>query len=235
MQPDTQNENDQNVTAAPAVNPHTADAWPGAFAAYGKAYEGLRKNSMPALLVVGIYIVVALLSGALQHKTAADEGYKSGEAIVGLIFLLALPLYAFAVAEKRQMSIQQFMKPNVHKYFVLLFTSILASFAVVFSLALLLIPVIWVLPWVYLATYAAVDKELSPVGAIKYSKQLTRHHKGKVWGLIGAGLLLTLCSLIFMIVPVVGMFLGYAAVMTVSLTNNAANAMLYRWLQKNEK
>ena len=231
---DTPNANTPNV-ATPAATTD-ANKWPGAFAAYGKAYDAVKKNIQPALVVVGAYVAVALLNSVIQGKTPADEGYKSsGEAIVGLVFLLAMVVYAFAIADKRVISVKQFMKFNAGKYFTVLFTSILCSIFAVLSLVLFIVPIIWVLPWVYLAIYAAVDKDLSPMAAIKHSKQLTRDHKGEVWGLIGVGFLLTVGSFIFAVVPVVGMFLAYAAIMFVSVVSNGASAMLYRHLEKHNK
>lgn len=209
--------------------------WPGAFAAYSKAYEGVAKNSKPAMLVVGLYLAITIIGSLAQGKMPNEDGYKGVETIVGLIFLLALPLYGLAIADKRTLSIKQFMKFDANKYFMVLFTSIICSFAVVLSLFALIIPVIWVLPWVYLALYASAEKGLSPVAAIKYSKSLAGEHKAKVWGLIGVGILLTICSFVFAVVPVVGMFLAYGALMFVSVLNNGANGMLYRFLQAEHK
>jgi hypothetical protein len=143
-------------------------------------------------------------------------------------------VYAFAISDKKVISIKQLMKPNASMYFTILFTSILCSLAVVASMVLFIIPVIWVLPWVYLAMYAAFDKKLSPVAAIKYSKQMTRDHKGKVWGLIGVSILLFIASFIFAAIPGIGIFIAYAGLMFVSVLNNGANAILYRYLQKHE-
>jgi hypothetical protein len=233
---DTQNANAPKVTTSP-TSAATADTnkWPGAFKAYSLAYETLQKNLQPALLVIGVYVLFVLLSAVIQGESPMAEGHKSGESIVGLIFLLAIPLYGLANADKRAVSLSQFMKFDANKYFMVLFTSILCSFAVALSMVALLVPVIWVLPWVYLATYAAAEKGMGPVAAIKYSKQLTYDHKGKVWGLLGVALLLVICSFVLLVLPVVGPFLAYAGIMFITLLNNAANGMLYRYLQKLNK
>lgn len=209
--------------------------WPGAFAAYSKAYEGITRNSKPAMLVVGLYLLITLVGSIWQGKAPTEEGYRGAEAIVGLIFLLALPLYGLAVADKRILTIKQFMKPNGYKYVMVLLTSIVCGLAAALSLLAFIIPVIWVFPWVYLAVYAIAEKQLSPIEAIKYSKSLTGNNKAKVWGLFGVSILFSIGAFVLAIVPVVGAYLSYGALMFISVLNVVASCILYRFLQGQEE
>lgn len=210
-------------------------SWMGAFEAYSVALGRIRQNLQPYWAFAGIYLVVALISAAIQGGKTG-EGYTSYETIVTILLLVSIPLYGLAVADKRSMSVNEFFKPRPKLFFILIAVVVLNALIAGISLLLLIFPIIWTLAWFYMTTFVAVDKGQGPIAALKQSKQLAQNHKAKVWGIVGVGILLNIGVSIFS-----GFLPGYAKVIFESfavtfllLWIDAASALLYRHLQSAE-
>src|SRR5688572_21141166 len=95
--------------------------WAGAFAAYGAVFEQIKKNPAPTVLFVGVYLVASVLSLTTQgHTSYLNADHRTYEDIVMFIFWLALPVYGLALADRRRISLNEFMQFDAKKYFVLL-------------------------------------------------------------------------------------------------------------------
>ena len=153
----------------------TKSSWPGAFAAYSAVFEQIKKNPAPAMLFIGVSLAASLVSLVAQgHTSYVDSGHQSYEDIVTLIFFLVLTVYGLALADRRRISLGEFVRFNARKYFILLVVAVLAVLAVGVSLLLLIVPAIWVIAWVSFSNYAAVDKNMGPIQALKESKRLAQ-------------------------------------------------------------
>lgn len=210
-------------------------AWNGAFNAFGKAWELVRANPEPALVVVGASLVLAVIqmstSGVVVESLHDARRMGSWQLLFTLLFLLAIPTYALALASGKKLSISEFMRFDAKKYFALLGAFILYGLAVAGSLLLLIIPAIWVIAWFAFYQMAIVDKDMGAVEGLKESKRLAKDHKGKVWGIIGVLLLLSIGSGLLAVVPLIGNLLVTAASTTVGLLGAVSLALLYRWVQ----
>lgn len=221
-----------SVASAPqaAAQPSATGGWQGAFNALGAVFEQIKKNPQPAYLFVGVYTALAVLSFLADGgSTSFNETGSSYESLAALIFLLALPVYSLALADKKVISIGEFMRFDLGRYLTLVAVMLLTVVILVVAAIPLLIPLIWVIPWFALAGYAAVDKKLGPVEALKESKRLAQNHKGKVWGIIGSMILLAIAAGILSFIPVV----GAAVAAFVNVLAGGAFASLYRWLERN--
>jgi len=217
--------------------PKKADSWKGAFVVYGKAWDGLQKNPRPAVLFVATYAVAQLVSTVLQGKGPMQIGHVGFESAVGLLFIMAAPIYSLAIADGRKISIREFMVFVPKKYFMIILATILLVLIALLSFIPLAIPLIWTYAWFFATTYAIVDKDLSPFKALQYSKSLAENHKSKFWGLMGANILFGLGAAPLMLLsmafaPNVGFYAVQLFLLPLSLVSSAATAILYRWLQK---
>ncbi len=201
--------------------------WPGAFETYAKVMKQMHQNWKPLAFFIGVYTTITAVSLALQGRTMyTDTSYVPYSDAVIILFVLPIISYALAVARRKTMTVDQFMSISPRTFFILITTSILASLIIIGSLLLLLIPAIWTIAWFTLSTYTMVDKNLGPIAALKRSKQISQHHKAKVWGVIGVGLGLSIVASIFAAIPYVGIIgIAYATVVL-----SAASAELYLWL-----
>jgi hypothetical protein len=232
-----------DLNPKPAVNPAAVDApapksksavgsWPGVFNVFGEVFEQAKKNPEPAYVFIGVYAVLALLSFVTGgYASPFDTNSQDGgfEALAFLIFLLALPVYALALADRKVIDTSEFMRFDLGRYLTVFGIMLLTVLLVVIAAIPLLIPLIWVIPWLSLGSYIAVDRKLGVIESLKESKRLTQDHKGKVWGLIGVTILLTIAAGLLSFIPVV----GAAASAAITVLSAGSFAVLYRWLQKN--
>lgn len=204
--------------------------WRGAFAAYGAALKQIKANPAPAILYVGTYLTLSIIDWLVSGSAATRNDMFNLEDINTLIFMLALPIYALAVADHKHIGLREFMQFNAKKYFSIFAAGILYGLIIAVSALPLLIPLLWTIPWFALASYPIIDKHMGPIKALKESKRLVLAHRGKVWGLIGATILLILAVVpLAFIAPLFGnLVLEFLGVVSI-----ASFALLYRWLQHN--
>lgn len=214
--------------AKTATSPQTSNEWQGAFAALNNVYKQISKNPAPALFFVAVYTVISITSLVIQGKTSyTDKGYVAYGDMIMLLFLLPLTVYGLAVADRKEMTVSEFMQLDIKKIFYLILVSILLGLILVGSFLLLIVPIIWTLAWFIMAVYPVVDKGMDPAQALKESKRLSKDHKKKVWGVVGVSILIEVGAAILTTVP----YIGVAAAAFASVLTTALLAELYRWLQ----
>jgi hypothetical protein len=204
--------------------------WPGAFNAFSVALDRLMKINKPAILILGVTLVLSAIDVIVFDKGFYDKDLRLSD-LLYFIFLLAIPTYALAIADNKQVTAADVMRFTLIKYVIMLATVLLTILIVVGSLLLLIVPLIWTLAWFYFGTYVVIDKPMGPIEALKESKRLASQHKAKVWGIIGVSILVSIGASVLGRVPVV----GDVALAAGSLWAAASSAILYRWLQKQPK
>lgn len=219
-----------------AEKPAKEAKWMGAFAAFGKALEYVRANPAPAVVFLLAYLVLGFAEVQILGTEYTDLGsflkLAALESAFGLIFLLALPVYALSLADRKHVSLAKFMSFNARKYLAILVAGVLYGLAIVGSLLLFIIPAIWVIAWFALYEMAVIDKGMGPVRALKESKRLLRNNKGKVWGLLGVSILFSALAGLFQMVPVFGDQLVMVVSQLVVIVSTVAASLLYRWAQR---
>lgn len=202
--------------------------WPGAFAIFEKAFKQISGNLHPVLVFVGIYTVLSIVSLIIQGKSGYNQkGYVPYADVLLVFFILPITVYALALADKKKLSVVEFMHIDFKKLLILITTSLLATLLIALSFVALVFPVIWVGAWLSLVAFPVVDTGMSPIRALKESKRLTQDHKGIVWGVIGVTLLVSMLMAIIGSIP----YLGVAAAAFSNVWTSVAMAHLYRWLQ----
>lgn len=185
-------------------------------------------NPTPAGIFIAVSFVVSIVV-AVSHihiGTAATATAAAGS-LVSLLFIRAMMLYSLSVADRRPLSISQFLEVNIKQFCFLLLASIAVFILLVIAAIPILIPWIWVIPWLAFTGYALVNKNLDPLAAISESRRLASHHKGKVWGIIGWMILVSIAGAIVGIIP----YVSYLVRPAVAVVEAVALAILYRWLQ----
>lgn len=205
-----------------------AKPWEGAFNAFEQAYKSIMGNPKPALFFVAVYATINIISMLLQGKTTySQEGYVAYADILMLVFVVPLTSYALALAAGRSLSVSEFMDISFKKLVSVIFASILFVLVVLGSLVLFIIPAIWTIAWFAFVALAVVDKDLGPMESLRESKRLAQNHKGKVWGMIGVSILVSIAASVVGVIPYIGVVaLGFASVITTT-----ASGRLYTWLK----
>lgn len=219
--------------------PDKRSDWGGAFHAFGKVSRQLIANPGPAVVVIVARLILTLIEvntiGLGSGPEYSGLGYfvklMAFEAPFILLFLLAGPTYGLALADRKHLSIRDFLRFDARKYFAIVVAGILYALAAFGSLLLLLIPAIWVIAWFALYTMVIVDKKMGPVKALKESHRLMRNNKGKFWGLMGAFILLAIPVSLTQWIPVIGVPFSSVASQLIAIFSSAAMGLLYRWAQ----
>lgn len=214
---------------------HGHVAWGGAFDAFKRMFAQLKANPEPAMVLVVAYLIVIAvkMSVAGPDYTTVESFAKvtAFDAAFFLIFMLAIPTYGLALAKGKAISVRELLRFDANKYFAILLAGILYGFAIVASFLLFIIPAIWVVSWFALYQIAVVDKGLGPIESLKESKRLVTERIGKVkvWGIIGASLVLSFAAGLLAVFPLIGNILSSSASLLISILTTAAFASLYRW------
>lgn len=209
-------------------------AWPGALEAFGRALMRSAQSPQPVLAVILASFGLGLLYSSLELN-AVNVVRVMGIAIALNLFLVpALLRYCLAIADGRHVTMAGFLRLDGERHATVLLSLGVAGFAVAVSLALLVVPVIWVLPWVVLTAFIATDRQVNPLEALRASRRLTRGHKLHVWGIVATTIaLLALVQVIALTSPSAALFSNALGTM-VAITSGSTMAMLYRWLEHTE-
>jgi hypothetical protein len=122
------------------------------------------------------------------------------------------------------------MEFEPRRYLAMFVATILFVLASIFSVLLLIVPVVWIVGWYSLYQFPIVEHATNPIEALQESKRLAHDHKAKVWGIIGAVFVLTLPEFVLLFIPIIQyLALGYG--MLISVVSTAVFASLYRHLQ----
>ena len=210
--------NNKTQTAAPSSQPAaTMEAWPGAFGIY-------QSSKKAVLLNLNTYIPfafgLAILNAVTNILTNSQKNSANPVVLLSLIAFIAAIISLFvslgvliimiASAQNKKITISetiQSIKKNALNYIVV---SILCGLILFASGLAFLIPLFFVFPRILFAPYLVIDKGMEPMDAIKASWNGTAGHSGKVYGIIGASLLMAL--LIVVLVGIYFLFMYAAAI-----------------------
>lgn len=237
--PPSPNSANNSAGAAPPATPAptaaspgaaAAGAWGGGLNAIKQAYAGIMANPVPAGIYVGVAFVVGILFSLGQTHSGTAVNYTSAGwlGLVSLIFIRALILYSLSVADKKPLSVSQFFAIDVKQFISLILAYISVSIVLLITAIPILIPWIWVLPWLAFTGYALVDKDLAPFAAMGESRRLASNHKGKFWGVVGWMILISIAGAIVGVIPYVRLLVQPA----IYVLEFATIAILYRYLQQ---
>ena len=126
-----------------------------------------------------------------------------------------------AGVNNKKISVSESLK-SISKYIVNYFiATFIVGLAAVASILLFLIPAFFVIPRLLFAPYLVIDKNMGGVDAVQASWNMSKGHIGKVYGIIGLTLAITLLSITIIGIP----FAIYFTVMY-----SAAFAVLYNFV-----
>lgn len=208
------------VATAPAtILIGTTNTWPGAFGIYKYSRQAVLLN-FTALAV--IWLAIAIVSIVLG-KTGSF-----GRLINFILSTLGAASFTFAFVNGvrgSKVSIGDAVKIGASKLLPMMALVILIGITYAVSFLLLVVPFFIVFPRLTLANYYLVDKNLGIIESYKASWEATKGNAMKVWGIIGASILMVL--LVFTIIGIP--FAIYFLVMY-----SAAYAVLYEFLNKTQ-
>jgi hypothetical protein len=214
----------QSAPSSPAtveVLPFVPDKWPGAFGAYKHSRAAVMLNLVPILLLVllsvAISVAVSIITSIFNHAGVIAVLGEIVNTVASIVISAAfIVVYLSSIKGKKLKDPQPALEqvwPVAWKYFLL---SLLVGFTVVGGFILFIIPGIIILPRLALASYFFIDQKMDVMDAFKASWNHTKGHSAKVWGIIGASILMALLMVTIIGIPFAIYFLFmYQAVLAV--------------------
>lgn len=163
---------------------------------------------------LGVLVIAATMGGVLLNifSTLGTNTTESNQSpanntvafvtllfIVGAIFVSTV--YTGMVAyvsvmtlKKKSVTMQQALQVAISKFWIVLFTHVLVLLKVLGGLILFIVPGVRAGLRYSLVTVGIFDKDLSPTAALKYSKEITKHHLVEVFGMITAASIVPVVS-----------------------------------------
>ena len=214
----------------------TPNTWPGGLGLYKHSRNAVKLNlgTLFQLILwsfgfsIFFFIVTAALSGSISDVTfnIIDGVLNVVSYVVSFVLGVMTALVLLASVKEQTITVEESFtqsKEFLLSYFVL---SILTFAAMTLSFILFIIPFFFVAPRLAIAQYYIFDKKLDPMEAFKASWRDMKGHTSKVYGIIGAGIL--------MFIPVITL-VGIPVTIYLLFMYQAAFAVLYMHVQKQTK
>ncbi len=196
-----------NTLPADTTNTQT---WPGAFGLFKHSKTAVKNNLGLIIGLIAVYLVASIIVEVLTGKQAA----KTAESISiipllntvlsltmgGIASIVSVDVILSSIDGKKLQFSEAFRKVTPMMTLKMIGLSVLTGLTLLASFLLLVVPFFFVFPRLVLAPYFMVDQKLGMVESLKTSWEKTKGHSGKVWGIIGATILMSL--LIFVLVGI---------------------------------
>lgn len=194
-----------------------ATGWPGAFGLFKYSKAAVSVNLIAILIIWLFQFVIVTVVGLIDNESIAS----SIQLVVGVFVQAALVLTYLASVRGKKVSAGEKLSQGSQFFVQLLLLQLLVALSVFIGLLLFIVPGIILLTRLFVAEYYLIDKNMGAVEAYKASLAATKGNTGKVWGIFGATLLMSLIAITIIGIPV--------AIYLV-LMYSAANALLYQYL-----
>ncbi len=199
--------------------------WPGAFGAFKYSSRAIITNLAAVFILIAISIVANALQGAFSDSAALAAFYGILLAVISLVVGVASYIVYLEGAKGQKIEVGDALKqavsvPLLINMFVL---HIMMGLSIAIGLILFIVPGLIILPRLILAPYFLLDRKLDCVEAYKASWNTTKGHSGKIWGTIGAAIVMFLPVFTIIGIPLaIYLLFMYAAI----------SAVLYVYINK---
>lgn len=191
--------------------------WAGAFAAYKPSKEAMMLNVSTFLTLILILVGVEIILAAFFNDSGKDSLSSIANLLMAPLFTVALYSGVF----NKKVEPGNIIEKTKPYYLQLILLTVLTSIALGLSFVLFIIPFFFVMPRLLLAPYFLVHKKLEAVDALKMSWEKSKPHQGKVWGIIGASIVMALPALTIIGIPLSIYFI---------FMYSAATAVLFKYV-----
>lgn len=199
--------------------------WPGAFGAFKYSSRAVIVNLSAILLLVLATFLASILQNAFNDGSMLSMLWGIVLNVLGFIIGIAIYIAYLQGAKGNKIEMGDAFKqalslPLIINMFIL---SIMVVLSVVAGFIALIIPALFILPRLTLAPYFLIDQKLDCVEAYSASWKTTKGHSGKIWGTIGASIVMFLPVFTLIGIPLaIYLVFMYAAV----------GAVLYEYIKK---
>jgi hypothetical protein len=188
-----------NSQQAPQFDTSIAPSeWPGAFAGFKQVRPTIKKVWLTIFLVYLGYGVISGIIGSILKNTIINNLLSL---ILGTLVAGTLLSIYYAVLRHEDTSASVAFKNATSKFLSLLVVSIAVYFICFLSFIALIVPFFFIAPRVMFAPYLVIGEGLDIGDSISKSWSMTKGHLGKIYGLWGLMILISLLLLTVIGIP----------------------------------
>ncbi|MEO8785385.1 MAG: hypothetical protein ABI221_03790 [Candidatus Saccharimonadales bacterium] len=207
---------------ADAGGDNLPDTWPGAFGLFKYSKQSIMTNLGTFLGSYAIFIAISIVLGILLGILKLNSLSRFASDLLSPLYALVATYIYLASSRGQKLTISQaFGKINLMLYLKMLGLMFLEGIIIIIGVLLLVVPFFFVLPRIILAPYYLIDKNLGIMESLSASWNDTKGHSGKIWGIIGA--------IIVMILPILTI-VGIIATIYLLVMYSVAFALAYRFI-----
>lgn len=207
----------QPLEAVPTV-------WPGAFGVYKHSKEAVKFVLRPFILYTVVTFVVSLIPSLAKQGTMAHSLIQLLLGLVGVWISAAGIFVLLSGVHREQTTFNHALQKAGKKYLSFLALSLLLGLIAIGTILLLIVPFFLIYPRLAFSQYYLLDKDMGVIDSLKASWDETRGHLGKIYGVIGATILMALLAVTIIGIP----FAIYFIIMY-----SAAPVILYYFIHRN--
>lgn len=204
--------------------------WPGAFGIYQISKAAMMKNFNTFIrlaIIFGLfYAFDVVVTGTAKHHAVAHLIETVIFEFIAAFLSAVIILATIRSVRGEEISVGDSFSAVSDRALNIITTSIFTGVLILASIVLFIIPAFFVIPRIYLSLYFVVDKNMSPIDAIKASWDATEGHVSKVYGILGVNILI--------ILPIITL-IGVLATVYFGFMYYAASAVLYIFITNNQK
>lgn len=206
------------------VNAANTNTWPGAFAIFKPSLRTVAFN-------IWIFLAFYVLANAIQFVPDVLDIFSDSTAlyvistiisiVLAVLFGIGLTIVLLRAIDSQKVTFGEAFSESGAFFWKYLGLSVLLGFIALFTLLLLIVPFFIIMPRLVLAPYYMLDQKLGIIESLKASWEQTKGNVGKVYGIVGASIVMFLPVVTIIGIPV-GIFLVVAY--------SAAFPILYKFI-----
>lgn len=193
--------------------------WPGAWGIYKHSKQAVMSNWTVLLALLATTMFVP---SVFQYGIPRVGAYIAN--LVSFYLSIALTVALLGVVKGKKLDyMESFKSITLDLYVKYVVNTVFVGILLVLSFLALIVPFFFIMPRLILTTYFVVEKGAGPIEAIMMSWDATKGHVGKVYGIIGAAIVMMLPALTIIGIPLTLYFI---------FMYTAATVILYYFVQK---
>lgn len=218
---------DQNNNTTQASS--SVSEWPGAFGAFKPSREAIRRSLSTVVWLIVLDIIIAIVFSILFesvfNKVLGVWLNDIVNIVVSALFVSAQVFVYMSSLRGKRVELKESFTAAKPFWGRMILLQLLVLVTVIGGCILLIVPGIIFALRLSLSTYYLVDQNMGVMDAYKASWHATKGNLGKIWGLIGVGILMLLPSITI---------IGIVATVYLTIMYSATFGMLYLYVSSKQ-
>jgi uncharacterized membrane protein len=179
----------------------TIAQWPGAFGIYKTSKAAVKLNLATILIALFTPLILNIITTTLPKQYSTNLILNIIFELIGIFASSVLVYAAIEGLRDTKVDIRTALELISKKIIKIILTALLVGVISITSVILLVIPAFFIIPRTIFALYFVIDKDMGVIESIEASWNYTKGNVGKIYGIIGVGILIGLLVITIIGIP----------------------------------